>query len=109
MGSGVSLNYRGTPQFGTILGGCLSLLVSIFFALFVGLTLFAWAFRPDYKYQKSVDYLKVNSTEVYDVQTSVFLPTFILLTDDSINDDEQVLVANDRNLFEFKFIDWNSD
>ena len=56
----------------------------------------------------SVDHLKVNSTEAYDVQTSVFLPTFILVTDNSPNLDGTDQVANDRNLFEFKFIDWET-
>ena len=84
LGSGVSLNYRGTPQFGTLLGGCISLLVSIFFALFVIISLYGWAFEPEYKEEISVSYLDLNkygqNGTDYDIPTSIFLPTFILRT-----------------------------
>ena len=103
MGSGVSLNYQGTPQFGTILGGCLSLFVSIFFALFVCLTIYAWAFEPEYKYHILVDYLDVNSKTAYDVQTSVFLHTFILVSPD---DKGNMNVFNDQTLFQWRYSDY---
>ena len=35
LGSGISLNYRGESGFGTILGGCLSLSLSLFIASFM--------------------------------------------------------------------------
>jgi len=44
LGAGVSLNFKGSSQFGTILGGCLSLLTSIFFAFFVIIQVYAWLF-----------------------------------------------------------------
>ena len=48
LGSTINLNYRGGPGFGTILGGCLSLLLSTFVAGFIGLQCFAWAFQTQY-------------------------------------------------------------
>ena len=48
MGSGISLNYRGDSGYGTILGGCLSLSLSLFIAAFSLMQAFAWAFEPDY-------------------------------------------------------------
>ena len=35
LGSGVSLNYKGSSGFGTILGGALSLFTSLFFLAFI--------------------------------------------------------------------------
>ena len=46
VGSRVSLNYRGTPDYGTIIGGCLSLTVSIFLVLFLIITVYDWASSP---------------------------------------------------------------
>ena len=48
LGSEVKMNYRGTPKFGTILGGCLSLTVYIFLAIYVGYTIYDWYKHPIY-------------------------------------------------------------
>ena len=35
MGSGISLNYRGEATYGTILGGCLSMALTLYIAAFI--------------------------------------------------------------------------
>ena len=80
VGSGVNLNYRGTPKYGTILGGCLSLSASIFLAIFLGFTIFDWAYYPNYTLQLSAGYLEDSPSKYvppeYEIFTSNFLPTF---------------------------------
>jgi len=48
LGSGVSFNYRGSSGFGTILGGTLSLITTLFFSTFIFLQLYAWMFQPSF-------------------------------------------------------------
>ena len=48
LGSGVSLNYKGSSQFGTITSGCLSVCTTIFFAIFIVVQLYSWLFQPSY-------------------------------------------------------------
>lgn len=43
-GSGVSLNYRGGSGYGTITGGILSCITSLFFLAFIGVQLYTWLF-----------------------------------------------------------------
>jgi len=57
MGSGISLNYRGDSGFGTILGGCLSLTLSLFVAAFMSLQGISWAFSPAFKQTVSKSYI----------------------------------------------------
>ena len=44
LGSPVYFNYKGSAGFGTITGGVCSIIVNIFFALFVFIQLYAWQF-----------------------------------------------------------------
>ena len=82
LGSAVNLNYRGTPKYGTILGGCLSLSASIFLATFVIFTVFDWAYNPNYTLQLSAGYLADIPSKKYppeyEIKTSNFLPTFAI-------------------------------
>ena len=47
-GSTVNLNYRGMPSYGTLLGGCISLMTTTFFTVFIIFQVFAWIFEPNY-------------------------------------------------------------
>ena len=67
LGQGVSLNYRGSTGFGTILGGCCSMFYSIVFAVFIVIQLYAWMFEPYYSESINVAYLDRASAQVYDV------------------------------------------
>ena len=51
LGKGVSLNYRGSPKFGTITGGFFSLIVRLFITSFVILQIAAWCLETSYKEQ----------------------------------------------------------
>ena len=75
LGSGVALNYRGSAQFGTMLGGCVSLVTGLFFATFVICQLFTWIFDPNYDQQVAVSYLD-RKADAYDIPITSFLPTF---------------------------------
>lgn len=48
LGSVVTLNHKGSGGFGTILGGTLSLLLSLFVAAFLSIQGFAWATSPSF-------------------------------------------------------------
>ena len=61
VGSEVKLNYRGTQKFGTILGGCLSLIVFLSLAAFLLYTIIDWHKRPDYNEKGAADYLLGNT------------------------------------------------
>jgi len=79
LGSGVSLNYRGESGFGTILGGLLSLIVTVFFTMFIGLQMYSWTFTPSYNQSYSVSYLNRKDKNVYDIPIKSFMPTVTLL------------------------------
>ena len=99
MGAKVSLNYRGTPEYGTIIGGCLSLSVSIFLAVFLILTVYDWAINPKYYKQMEVGYLSEDPQPIYEIPTSNFLPTFHTLRIGYTGE----IVYNDEDLFDWKF------
>ena len=42
LGSAVQLNYKGQMKFGTVLGGCVSCLTNLFFALLILLQVYGW-------------------------------------------------------------------
>jgi len=69
MGSKVSLNYRGTPDYGTIIGGCLSLSILIFLALFLILTVYDWDKSPTYYQQMEVGYFSEDPQPIYKIPT----------------------------------------
>ena len=75
LGSGVSLNYRGDSGFGTILGGILSLIGTLFFTMFIGIQLYTWMFKPSYSQSFGVKYLNKQEKTVYDIPMTSFLPT----------------------------------
>ena len=57
LGSGVSLNYKGSAQYGTILGGCLTICTTVFFTIFIGVQMYAWLFKPSYNETLGVEYI----------------------------------------------------
>ena len=75
LGSGVSLNYRGDSGFGTILGGTLSLIATLFFTMFIGIQLYSWMFQPSYNQSFGVEYLNKREKTVYEIPMTSFLPT----------------------------------
>ena len=104
LGSGVTLNYRGSAQFGTMLGGCVSLIAGMFFASFVIVQLFTWIFDPNYNQQVAVSYLG-RGDDAYDIPTSSFLPTFAIC--DNFNEEgvtADTYTFNDPTLWDSKFI-----
>ena len=78
----MSLNYKGSSGFGTILGGCLSLMVTLFFTLFVGIQLFAWVFKPSFNQTFAVEYLPRKSNSTYTIPIRQFIPSFSVFNDD---------------------------
>ena len=69
MGLGVSLNYQGSAGFGTVLGGCCSLLVSMFIGVFTTIQLYGWLFAPSYNQLNWEDYMHPTVYEPYEIQT----------------------------------------
>ena len=109
LGSGVALNYRGSAQFGTMLGGCVSLFASMFFGVFVIVQLFTWIFDPNYDQQVALSYLG-GGADAYDIPTSTFLPTFSIC--DNFNESgatEETYTFNDSTLWDAKFYQADED
>ena len=48
LGSSININYKGSDSFGTVLGGCLSLFMTLFFTFFIFTQLWSWNFAPSY-------------------------------------------------------------
>jgi len=71
----VSLNYRGEAGFGTILGGILSLVATVFFTMFIGMQMYSWMFQPSFNQSFGVSYLNKREKTVYDIPMSSFMPT----------------------------------
>ena len=70
------LHYKGTGAFGTILGGCISLTVNTFAAVFIIAQLYALLFQPGYDQTSAINYLSRKTAKLYDVPVKDFLPTF---------------------------------
>ena len=80
LGSGVSLNYRGTSAYGTIYGGVCSLIATLFFTFFTTIQLYAWIFKPQYSQTTSIGYLGREEEKTYEIPVQQFLPTFAIIT-----------------------------
>ena len=79
LGAGVSLNYRSNASFGTILGGVLSVITTLFFTAFTGLCIYTWAFLPQFNQTFTQSYLQRKSDTIsrsrckYFCQRSAFI------------------------------------
>ena len=103
LGSGVALNYRGSAQFGTMLGGCVSLITGIFFGVFIICQVFTWIFDPNYNQQISVSYLE-RFADAYDIPITSFLPTVAICDNfKKPNVTREEYTYNDPTLWEIKF------
>ena len=94
LGSGVSLNYRGTSAYGTIYGGVCSLIATSFITLFTVIQLYSWIFHPSYSQTISISYLGRKQDEPYKIPVQRFLPTFAIIT---VVDDESEEGKKDFN------------
>ena len=88
LGSGININYRGSSGFGTIPGGVLSLLATLFFTFFMGIQLYSWAFQPSYDQIYGVNYLDKQKLISYTIPVKKFVPTFLIRTNGKDEDDE---------------------
>ena len=78
-GQSVEFSYKKKTGYGTVLGGTCSLMLTIFFALFMGIQFFAWLFKPDFNQQTNRGYIPRGNNETYTIKTSDFLPGLIVL------------------------------
>ena len=69
LSSNVNLNYKGESKFGTICGGCVSLLTSCFFTVFIITQLFGWLFNEKYNQVLGSTYLENGHSKVYNIST----------------------------------------
>ena len=103
LGSGVALNYRGSAQFGTMLGGCVSLITGMFFGIFVIFQMFTFFFDPNYNQQAGISYLGRDG-DAYDIPITSFLPTFAIC--DNYNEPgvtDETYTFNNPDLWDAKF------
>ena len=57
-----------------MLGGACSFLLTLFFALFMGMQFYAWLFQPNYNEQLNRGYMPRKSNETFEMPTTDFLP-----------------------------------
>ena len=79
LGQNVEFSYKKNAGYGTVLGGCCSLILTIFFAIFIGIQFYAWMFKPSYSESINRGYLPRNSNETYTISTTDFLPTVMIM------------------------------
>ena len=74
MGSGISLNYRGDSSYGTILGGCLSLILSLITVIFFSAQIIAWVIEAQFSQSIEKTYLRRGEDVPYKIPLKSFLP-----------------------------------
>ena len=79
LGSQVTLHYKENQGYGTVLGGCCSLFVSIWVICFIAVQFWAFFFRSTFTQTVSEDYLKRGDEEVYNVPLIDFMPAFVIV------------------------------
>ena len=103
-GQSAKFNYRGESGYGTGLGGCCSLFVTILTALFISIQLIGM-FNPSYNSVMTTTYLGseigIDPDHVpgYDIQTGDLVPTFMTIT----NNGEDPIEYNSETFFKFQF------
>ena len=107
LGSGVSLNYRGTSAYGTIYGGVCSLIATLFFTFFTVIQLYAWIFQPSYSQTTSIGYLGREEDKPYEIPVQRFLPTFAIATE--IYDESYTLSFNNPDWFTWNITQYTED
>mmetsp|Transcript_32533 Transcript_32533/g.40315 ORF Transcript_32533/g.40315 Transcript_32533/m.40315 type:complete len:145 (+) Transcript_32533:3-437(+) len=80
LGSNVMLNYKGEGGYGTILGGCMSIIVNTFSFFFIIMQLYAWFFKPSFNKTAATNYLSRKTSELYTIPLTSFLPTFGIIS-----------------------------
>ena len=82
LGYPVYLHYKGGKGFGTVLGGCCSIMVMTFFTLFIMFQIVAFFIEADYSSETRYGYLPLKSTESYNITTKDFLPSVQIIGPD---------------------------
>ena len=106
LSSGVTLNHRGRAGFGTMLGGCLSMLTWLIFLVFTGLQLYLWWFKPDYAATHKTSYLPKLNPEIYTIETTEYMPTIMVM---SLNHATGTVTYNDPLLGSYDWYQINDD
>ena len=101
IGSGVTLNYKGRSGFGTILGGCLTILTWLFFLTFTSFQLYFWVADPNIKSNVKVSYLDRASPSAYTIPTTAFMPTVTIRSKNKLTED---VTYNDGSLWQFFWV-----
>ena len=102
-GSWAKFNYRGQSGYGTGLGGCCSLFVSLITALFIGSQSITFFTEANYTQSTEVTYLRNGAGDGgYKLKQVDFIPAFTIYTNQ--NDVEVPYQKyNDETLFDFYF------
>ena len=101
IGSGVTLNYNGSSGFGTIFGGCLSIMTWLFFLTFTGLQLYLWLTDPNYTATAKISYLDRTNPVAYTIPTTSYMPTITIRSKNEVTGE---VVYNDSTLWQFFWI-----
>ena len=82
LGNHVTLHYKEQQGFGTVLGGCCSMFVSITVAFIVFMQFWAFFFKASFEENFAVEYLKRGETKIQEIPLIDFMPAFAVLETD---------------------------
>ena len=84
LGADIHMNYRGSPTFGTCVGGFFSMLATVIFTIFTFVQAYSWLFTPSYNQSADLTYIQQSEKDAYTIPTTLFLPTvaFLRIRDD---------------------------
>lgn len=80
LGSTPMMTYKSNTVFGTSLGGCCSMLVSISMGLYVCIILIGFFASPDYSLQTQELYQPLVDPETYSISATEIIPAVSVLT-----------------------------
>ena len=76
LGNHMTLHYKEQRGFGTVLGGCCSIFVSLMVAFIVFMQFWAFFFKPSFQENLEVEYTKRGENSIQDIPLIDFMPTF---------------------------------
>ena len=78
LGPSIGLKHRGEMSHGTTLGGCLSLVLSLFITLFMLAQGVGWYMEPSFAQTRSKTFS--DKAEIYTIPTTHFMPVLQILS-----------------------------
>ena len=102
LGKQVGFSYRGSPKYGTVCGGYVSLCARIFIWSLATMQIYSCFSEPVNIQSTKFNQLNTPNKNIYSIKIEEGLPSFYIYTRSTGS-------YNDRDLFEFEFLNIHSD